>query len=471
MKFYNREEEIKSLNKITNNSRKIGAQLTILVGRRRIGKSELIHQAFKSKKYLYFFVSRKKSANLLREFSDLLNQKQKDDRVYQSWDEFLPKLFKWAIKTKTTLVFDEFQDFSRIDGDIFSLFQKYWDKLQHEKNLNVIVAGSIISLLEKIFYNQKEPLFNRATNKIHLQEFDYSTVKKILTDHRKKKINILELLGFQVVFGGGPYYYQELYKTDLFKKDLNKIIDALLLKKDATLQKEGRELLILELGKEHAPYFSILESIALNYNTFLKIHHHTKIEQSVLVRNLKRLTKQFHLIKKQKPVFPNNQKTSRYRIANNFLFFWFRYLYPYQSLIESGFIKSIQQKIKTDFKSLIGLEFEKFCLNYLMNLSEKTKLEFIADKFGQWWDKKGEIDLIVASTQEKKAILGECKLNPKEITPKLLEKLKSTSEKINTLKDYQKKFILFCAQKVPATTKKKITQSGGEVWDGFRDLS
>jgi len=460
MKFYNREREIKEIEETIKLAHTKGAQFTVLTGRRRIGKSSLIQKVFASYKHFYFFVSKKKSHILLQEFGGILNNIQNDNRTYQNWEEFLEQLFQYSMTHKIAIIFDEFQEFYKIESSFFSIMQKLWDKYQNQKNLNIIVAGSVTTLLEKIFYSQKEPLYNRATQKINLGEFDFQTIYTILRDHKKKNIELEELLGFFGIFGGVPYYYQQIFKADLFSHKLIDIIDQLVFSQNAILKNEGREVLIQEFGREHNVYFAILEAIALNANTFSKILNYTKLEESVLARNLIKLENDFSLIKKEKPIFPNNQKVFRYKINNNFLNFWFRYVYPNQSLIESNFTKEIVKNINQDLRSLVGIVFEKYCLCYMLNSSYLANLH----QFGSWWDKLGEIDLVLSSKKDKKVIVGECKLNASEINMNQVVKMRDNFSRMN-LVGYEAEFILFCAQVVDKNKKNELKKEGIIVID------
>ena len=268
------------------------------------------------------------------------------------------------------------------------------------------------------------------------------------------------MLEFYGIFGGNPYFYQQIFKADLFQKNVVEILDRLVFSPNAILKNEGREFLIQEFGKEHDSYFAILESIALNYSTFSRVLHHTKLEESVLVRNLKKLENDFSLVRKLKPVFPNNQKTFKYQINNNFLRFWFRYVYHNQSLVEAGVTKEILKNIKLGLSSLSGLSFEKYCLEYLL---EHNYFEDIS-KFGSWWDRFGEVDLVLVSKKNKKVLIGECKLNAREVNMRQVEKMRQNVSRMN-IGSHKKELFFFCAQRVDSSTKLKLKKENVVVLD------
>lgn len=440
MKFYNRKQELQQLGKIHKLSQKITGQFTIISGRRRVGKSKLINQFTKNKKSIYFFVTKKKAALLLNEFSNILNDKFDLTGRYDTWDDFVETLFKQAIKHKTIIVFDEFQNFNHLtDFDVFGVFQKVWDKHYENKNLNLIVAGSLISLMEKIFSNQKEPLYGRATQKIKLEEFDFKTINEVLRDNRNKGMSLDDLLNFYTVFGGYPFYYAKVFGSGLFKKNIVDIADELIVKKNSPLNEEGRDILIQEFGSEHVTYFSVLEAVAKNRRSFNKIAYYTKIDDSFLARALNSLENNFKLIKKELPDFSPDRNLKKYFFDNKFLSFWFRYVYAYPSSE-----KFASSKFKKELDSLKGHSFELLCREFLIN---KFK-DFPLEEIGNYWDKKGEIDLILDSKSTNKAAFVECKISVKSLNQQEIDKLKEKSLRVGNLTKRKKIYIFMFADKV-----------------------
>ena len=204
MKFYNRKQEIKEIRTAVKLAKNSSSKLITVIGRRRIGKSELIKQVLTKKKHLYFFVSKKSSQLLLNEFTQIYNIQFNKNIAFENWDSFFYTLFTDCVKTKTIIVFDEFQNFKQLSKhDIFGTIQKHFDNMNN-KGLVIITAGSLVNLLENIFYSSKEALYGRATNKQVIQEFTFKTVYEILTDYYNKKPTINNLLTFYSVFGGVP---------------------------------------------------------------------------------------------------------------------------------------------------------------------------------------------------------------------------------------------------------------------------
>ena len=179
MRFYNRQKELENLKDIESLSKK-SSKMTVIVGRRRIGKTKLIQVAYPKKVYL--FVSKKNEALLCEEFISII-QNQLNIKILGSFTKF-NELFEYMMNvsktTSFTLVIDEFQEFLYINSSIYSDMQNIWDSYKDETEMNLVLSGSIYSLMKKIFEDKKEPLFGRANNKIHLKPFDVKTIKEIL---------------------------------------------------------------------------------------------------------------------------------------------------------------------------------------------------------------------------------------------------------------------------------------------------
>src|SRR5690606_39257184 len=160
MKFYNREKELKMLWNIEERS-KHTAQMTFVVGRRRIGKTSLLLRAHKDRTMLYFFVAKKNETLLCQEFVQEIQYKLKVElfgefKTFKSVFEYLMELSKTR---HFTLIIDEFQEFNSVNSSIFSDMQNSWDRQKENSKINLILCGSVYSLMSRIFEHSKEPLF------------------------------------------------------------------------------------------------------------------------------------------------------------------------------------------------------------------------------------------------------------------------------------------------------------------------
>ena len=190
MKFYNREKELKNLKNIEQASKE-SAKMTIIVGRRRIGKTTLIKEAYPQK--LYLFVSKKNEALLCEEFIKIVEQ-QLEVKIFgeiKKFRELFEYLMELSTKRAFTLIIDEFQEFLTVNKSLYSDMQNIWDSYKDRSQMNLVLSGSIYSLMKRIFEDRKEPLFGRANNKMELKAFSVVTLKEILGESYTSHLYLL----------------------------------------------------------------------------------------------------------------------------------------------------------------------------------------------------------------------------------------------------------------------------------------
>ena len=409
MKFYNREKELTYLRKIGEDT-KTSSRMTIIVGRRRIGKTKLIKEAYAKKVYL--FVSRKNEALLCEEFVSII-QNELNVKIFGSigtFKELFGYLMELSKTTSFTLIIDEFQEFLQINNTIYSDMQNIWDSYKDDSKMNLILSGSIYSLMKKIFEDRKEPLFGRANHKIHLKPFSVETIKEILTEHHTDYSHD-DLLSLYI-FTGGVAKYVELFVDNgafTFKTQLDLIFDE-----NSLFIDEGKNLLIEEFGKEYTTYFSILSLMASSKTSRSEI-------ESILGKNvggyLDRLENEYTIIRRVKPIFAKEgSRTLKYEIIDNFFHFWFRFIYKNRSAIEIENYAYIKSIVKRDFATYSGRFLEK-CF------TEKLKASGNYSAIGTYWEKgnQNEIDIVAVNDDAKTMLIAEVKRNPEKIDLKQLE--------------------------------------------------
>ncbi|MBT7093318.1 MAG: ATP-binding protein, partial [Bacteroidetes bacterium] len=247
MQFYNRDTELEQLEGIRKQSLK-SAQFTVLTGRRRIGKTHFLLHANKDKPVLYFFVARKSESLLCLDFTEEIRQKLNLPVIGET-NRFI-KLFEVLMEHSKehpfTLIIDEFQEFYHVAPSVFSEIQHYWDIHHNDSRINLIVSGSVFSMMHKIFENAKEPLFGRAGHFIRMQAFQTEVIKHILTDHNPSW-SPDDLLALFMFTGGVPKYIKLFMDAGACTKQ--SMIDQMICENSPFLN-EGKSILIEEFGKE-----------------------------------------------------------------------------------------------------------------------------------------------------------------------------------------------------------------------------
>jgi AAA+ ATPase superfamily predicted ATPase len=428
MKFYNRTTELELLNSTLIQSTK-SACFTAVIGRRRIGKTALLIKSVQSTTYLYLFVSRKNEQLLCSQF-----QKEAQEsigiQIFGQITDFrtlFEQLMIFSTNKSFTLIIDEFQEFERINKSIFSDIQDLWDRYKDTSRMNLIACGSIYSMMKRIFENEKEPLFGRLNSKIILRSFNIATIKEILGDFNPDYANE-DLLCLYLLTGGVAKYVILLIEARATTKD--KMIEFVV-RADSPFLTEGKDLLISEFGRDYGTYFAIIQLIASGKTTQSEI-------DSIIGKNtgsyLANLETEYSLIAKNKPLFSKPESRNiRWCLNDNFLLFWFRFIYPNQQLIELGRIEKLKDLILANYEQFSGQILERYFRDKISQEEEFTQI-------GNYWDKKGEneIDIIAVDSLKKTAIIAEVKRNRSKINiPALQEK---TIKTLPVLQNYNIEF-------------------------------
>lgn len=412
MKFYNRYSELEELKRIRNLSLNDFSRMTVITGRRRIGKTSLVMKSVENTATVYLFVGRKNEATLCAEFIPVIARSLNTfvPEGIQSLRALFEYLMELATKRFFNLVIDEFQELYNINETIFSDIQNIWDSYRKRTHMNLIISGSVYSLMQKIFQNSNEPLFGRADNIIKLSGFDIATLKKIIRDYYPEYSND-DLLALYTFSGGIPKYV-ELF-CDCGRLDVYGMIEFMA-RENSSFIEEGKNLLIEEFGKNYATYFSILGAISGGINTQPKIE--SALGNKSIGGQLKRLIEDYNIIVRHRPVFSKEgTQAVRYEIQDNFIRFWFNYFDRHRSLIEIKNFKALRNIIKDDYPTYSGKMLERY-------FKQKLAESFLFREIGSWWESKkeqNEIDIVALKLEKNQALVAEVKRQKKNFKPSL----------------------------------------------------
>ena len=398
MRFYDREKEQQVLGEVLHRS-KSEAKMTVLMGRRRIGKTELSLRCG-DETVLYFFVGKKAETLLCQDYVREIREKL--DAPILGRPNTFSEVFRFVLQLSEnrpfTLVIDEFQNFLKINPAIFSDIQRDWDLHKRSSHLNLIISGSVFTLMTKIFEDKKEPLFGRADEKMVLEPFTTDVLKQILKDFNPD-YTPEDLLALYSITGGVPWYVTLLLDKGRANRDA---MLAALTEENSPFINEGKNILIEEFGTDYVTYFSILTCIASGMKTRSEIEN--ELGNNNIGSYLVKLEDYYKVITKSLPIFAKeNSKKVRYQLNDCFLIFWFRFFYKYQAFVENKALKSLGEIIERDYSSVSGLMMERY---FMKKFQEEGRYII-----GKWWDRKGEneIDLIVVDPIQKEAWMYELK--------------------------------------------------------------
>lgn len=383
-----------------------------MTGRRRIGKTSLVLKAYEDQPILYFFVGRKAESLLCEEFRAEIEAKLgvKLGGTPSGFAEVFDYLMSLSKEHSFTVFIDEFQNFDRINPSLLSDMQRIWDLNHQDSRINLVVCGSIYSMMTKIFRDKKEPLYNRQNRFMTIKAFQPSVLKEIMAEYNPGYTND-DLLALYSFTGGVAKYVQLLVDDEaLTVKDMIKSM----ISEDSTFINEGKSILVEEFGKDYDMYFSILSAIASGKT------HRSEIDSIIdkpIGGYLTRLKDDYGIISTELPIGAKpTSKNTVYSIQDNFFTFWFRFIFKYGHILEIGGYEHLQTIVYRDYTTFSGLMLER----YFRQKAIESKLY---TNIGRWWDRKGEneLDLVAANEFGLTLEICEIKRNLKNISFKLLE--------------------------------------------------
>lgn len=418
MKYYDRTYELGLLQDIQKRAFEEFSKMTVLKGRRRIGKTTLGSLSMEGTDSVYLFVSKKAEADLCAEYSEAIRNALGEfvpQGIYHFKDIFA-LLLNIGQHRRFNIFIDEFQDFLYVNPTIYSDIQDVWDRGRRNSNVNLVVSGSVFTLMEKIFRDEKQPLFGRADLNITLEPFRTDVMKEILADHKPDYIND-DLLALYCFTGGVPKYIELLLDNGC--SNMESMVDYMT-RPDSQFFEEGKNMLIQEFGKNYGTYFSILGLIASGEVCLPQIEG--MLGEKSLGGQMKTLEEDYGLISKKRPIRSSEtSKAVRYEINDIFLRFWFRYFDRYRSLIEIKNYSALASIIKNEYATYSGRILERWFRQKMMESQQYMEI-------GSWWHPKrgsadstqeNEID-IVAVSLDGKIHAYEVKRNKKKYSPSLM---------------------------------------------------
>ncbi len=415
MDFFGREKEIGILRRERRLAQE-NSRFTVLTGRRRVGKTELLDKALNDGQgdYVYFLLTRQTERNLVAGLQEealrSLDGRLKIYGTCERLSDLLREVMRVAEERPLTLVIDEFQEMDRINPGFYGEFQGLWDRLKKKMRLNLVVSGSVNRLMNKIFFNYGEPLYGRDTAHLKLEPFPASLMKKIISSHcpRYSRDDLLALW----TMSGGVARYVSLFmdaRAYTRKKMLN-----LFFSDASPFLEEGRSILAQEFGADSATYFTIMTSISSGHTKFAEIKNDLGSDVGAYLSNL---DNNYGLIRKVRPVFsPPTGKNAAFRITDSFLRFWFRYVFKCAQYVERGMFERLRTLVDADFDTFSGYSLERYFEWKFIEEQRYTNM-------GGWWDRKGEneIDLVCEDETARTLDLYEVKRNRSAIDLSVLK--------------------------------------------------
>lgn len=444
--FIGRERELASLNEFYE---KDGIGMTVIYGRRRIGKSTLITEFVKDKKTIFYTATKVgKNRNLelfSRQVVDLFmpGVENISFNTIEAVFDFIDKNVK---DDKLVLVIDELPYWAEKDDALLSVLQKYMDTIWNDKNLKIILCGSALSFMEKKVLSEKSPLFGRRDSQIKLEAFSYLDAAEFVPDYSNED----KAICYGIT--GGVARYLAMIDPE---KSIDENIVRLFFRTDGYLYDETRNLLTQEFS-DISIVNNIVEQIASGENTLNIIAGKIGEKEQTVLYSLDKLINVGLVEKKKCITDEKNKKKTQYVLKDYMFKFWYEFIPKATSVIEIGQGELYYTKVvKPALHSFMGTVFEDMCRYYTLKQGIEGAYGCFITSVGSWWgtesitDKNGgvrtqstDIDVVAISEIDKKAVIGECKFKNEKIDKGVYETLIRRG-KLITAKYKVSKYIFF----------------------------
>ncbi|MHC1773594.1 MAG: ATP-binding protein [Flexilinea sp.] len=455
--FINRIAELEQLNLLYNSNR---AELFVLYGRRRVGKTELLRTFCNDKPHLFFIATLSSDSEQLATFSRQIygfdHKEVSAGFTFPSWEAAFRALADLPMESRPVVVLDEFTYLISGNKAIPSILQKIWDEKLKSTLLMLVLCGSYIGMMETEVLGYQAPLYGRRTASTLLRPLDLPSSSLFFPKYTPDK----QFLAWAVL-GGMPYYLCTFTdQQDLFTNIHQQILNP----QTGPLFSEPRLLLMEEL-REPRNYFSILRAIAQGRTRLNEITQASGVGEANAVSRYLDILQQMRLITRRVPATENQPEKSKkglYQIDDHFLRFWFRYVHPNQSGLDLGLSEAILEKyVRPDLDHFAAAAFEEAAQMYIAKLAQTGKLAFIPERIGGWWDRDVEIDVLAISQTEKAALVGECKWSVKPVGTNVLEDLQQKVKILLKNHDIQKvQYALFSRSGFTQALEKQANTEG-----------
>ena len=430
MKFIGRKYELKELNLEYENGK---FALSVIYGRRRVGKTYLIQEFIKEKEGYYFVAT---------ESSELINLSLISKAIYKAcgnleglpdfsnFESALRYLFQYSIDKRIIFVIDEFPYLAESAPYISSLIQNLIDEYREKSKLFLILCGSSMSFMEEQVLGYKSPLYGRRTSQFKINAFNYLESGEFVNSYSDKEKSI--------VFGltNGVAEYLTFFDENL---SLKENIINIFLKPNGRLYEEPLNLLKQEL-RQPKFYNDILFSISAGASKLNEISTKLNVVSGGLAHYLNSLI-ELGIIEKKTPVLNRKTKRPIYVIKDTMFLFWYKFVQINLNMINIGLGEVLYESIEKNFNDYMGDVFEKISIEYFEERLKKSKFSFIPTDYGNWWGtdkelkKESEIDML-AYNNENEFLFVEAKWNNSKVKQDILDNLISKSYNFRYKKAY-----------------------------------
>jgi AAA+ ATPase superfamily predicted ATPase len=369
------------------------AQLAIVSGRRRVGKTELLARFSRGKPFAYLAAAQRvridQLADAARDLAPLANAFGRGRAPairLDDWQQMLDLIGDRAATRRIGVVIDEFPWLVDGSPELPSLLQRWWDQAGSKSKVFLVLAGSDQAMMERLL-SQRAPLFGRATLRPHLEPMDYYNAAQFVPSWTPED----RVRAFAVA-GGIPYYLRFLDPSVGFRANLLRLAFS----PDGPLFREADYLLESEF-REVSRRGSIFRAMAAGATSPNEIAQRIGLGSAAdVVANLSDLVR-MGLVSRVVPITRRAELRSRqvaYRIADPYLSFFFTVIEPRRSLILIGPASVVDRSLSDEeLDRYVSRVFEDVARQYVRRAVAAGLLPVIQE-VGTWWQGEDELDVV-----------------------------------------------------------------------------
>lgn len=351
--FIDREQEVAELRALANRR---APALALLYGRRRVGKTYLLDRAWPRHRVFYFLAGDTTSAlnrqELLREIAPLLpTPADADPALFLSWRNVFRLFADLATDQPLVVVLDEFQYLMAQEDDVVSHLMAVWDRELRGRPLLLVVCGSEVSTMERLERGDS-PLYGRWSWAARLRAFDYLNTASMLPGRPRREASLA-----YGIFGGTPRFLATIQPAE----PLADCIQRTLLSPRGEVHLQLERIIEQEKGiRDPADYRAVLTAIAGGHTLLEEIAAAAGLaDRPHVVRRAAGILEDLELVRRERNFDAPERAAYRYRIADNAVRFWYHFVAPNRSRLETGGGQAVwTHRVAPQLDAYMGTAFE-----------------------------------------------------------------------------------------------------------------
>lgn len=435
-RFLNRERELAALDRLFHTA---GAQLLVVYGRRRVGKTALLREFLKEIPHMYHLCARLPEPEQLVRLGEVVGRFAGDplleENGFREWRQVFDYLGR--LKERFALVVDEYPYLVEANPAMGSLWQKGWDEQLQASGIFLVLMGSSVAMMEQETLAARAPLYGRRTGQLRLEPLPFRQARGFFPSY-----DFPDQLRAYAMLGGIPYYLERFEDGLPLRENLRRhILDI-----SAVLREEA-EILLREELQQPRIYFSILNAVAQGKRKLGEIANATSLPHGTLTKYLS-ILQQLHLVQRETPTLesaPDKSKRGRYRIEDPYVHFWFRFVFRHRDRLEQGEEDWVADRIMESLDHHAAGYYETVCAQAVREGLLDGRFPERYRTGGRWWHRNEEIDLVALDEDGGAVLFGECKWSARPVGRNVLEELtaKSGLVQVPGPRQRERRYVLF----------------------------